>query len=433
MKNTKKTEKENEIKVNKDFTTQKIDLEEFNKKSVSKQYKEIEQILKDAYDEETNILKSWILSSIEVTCSQKDDLIYLPCNLCVEKNKNIVTFSFKKRSKVSIFLLLIYIGILLLGLMAATYWAVYYLSIADLNKDIDKDGVADINIDINADDKAEINVDVNNDNKPDINIDYKGNRKARFNIDNDGDEKADFNLVNDASTDAKRKVCTLNCDVNGDGWPDTNIDIDGDGRADLDIDLDKDGIPDLNLDLDGDEKPDLMIDDDYDNICDRKCLNSKELEQQREDIKPTGSTVLTGEPQTEIGTGNLIITYLGDGAPTLGALPNDMSEHRPIEPRQFRIQNDSNSDIIYRLVWTNVYNDFETEHLQYRLEGTNGGASTDWQAVPKGNGTIINGIRIPAESSQTYTLSFRFVGIWAEQNIDQGKTFGGIVTAEFAG
>ena len=55
MKNTKKTEKENEIKVNKDFTTQKIDLEEFNKKSVSKQYKEIEQILKDAYDEETNI------------------------------------------------------------------------------------------------------------------------------------------------------------------------------------------------------------------------------------------------------------------------------------------------------------------------------------------------------------------------------------------
>ena len=426
MKNTTKNiDEEKDVKKNKDYTTQKVDLEEFNKKSVSDQFKAIEDILTQAYDKDTKILKSWILSCIEVTCSNKDDLIYLPCNLCVEKNKNIVTFSYKKRSKVSIFLLILYLAIFALGILAATYWAVFYLSRAELNKDIDGDGIADINLDLNDDGLAEINIDTNRDDKPDINIDYKGNRMSVFNIDTDNDGKPDFNMVHDATNGKK---CELNCDTNGDGWPDLNIDIDGDGKADFDIDLDGDGTPDLNLDTTGDGRCNIMCDTDGDLVCDRSCIDTNI----KDTTRRPGSTSITGNPENDITTGGLVITYENNDRASTGILPNDMLYHQEIPTRTFTIENTSAYAINYRLVWKVTTNDFETDHLEYRLNSIDNTYKSDWKAVPKKDELIQDGVYINARASRKYTLEFRFRGIYAEQNIDQGKTFNALVTAEYS-
>jgi len=110
-----------------------------------------------------------------------------------------------------------------------------------------------------------------------------------------------------------KKTCLLNCDINGDGFIDTNIDADGDGFCDVNCqvdgsdnkkylinidynndeiphfnidavgndnipdtnlvnkDIDGDSIPDLNIDVDGDRRPDINIDLDNTKICSLNC------------------------------------------------------------------------------------------------------------------------------------------------------------------
>lgn len=50
-----------------------------------------------------------------------------------------------------------------------------------------------------------------------------------------------------------------NCDIDGDGWPDTNVDIDNDGKCDLNCDSDGDGKPDTKLIMMGIEHHTLML------------------------------------------------------------------------------------------------------------------------------------------------------------------------------
>ncbi len=414
---------EKDVQINKNFKEEKLSLKDFTEKPVNEQFSILKEVLGKAYAKETKISKDWIISCIELSCSPKDEVIYLAKNLAVEKKKGDITFRFRKKRRLNAFLLGIYIVAFILGVLAATYWAVFYLSRADLNKDIDGDGIPDINLDLNNDGKAEINIDTNKDDKPDLNIDYKGNRKAVFNIDTDNDGIADYNLVNDA-TDGK--VCSLNCDTNGDGWPDLNIDLDGDGIADMDIDTDGDGIADLNLDTNGDGTCNLMCDTNGDLICDEYCIGTT-----LDSIKQSGTTTITGNPNVDILTGGLVITYSSDNLSGYSYLPNDMSYSAPIPDKTFTIENTSSYPIIYRLVWKIYSNDFETGNLKFRLTGTNGGITTDYATVPKTDEVIATYITIPPKVTQTYTLSFRFEGTYTEQNIDQGRTFSAIVNAEY--
>ncbi len=90
----------------------------------------------------------------------------------------------------------------------------------DLNCDINGDAIRDINIDLDGDKKPDVNITSGKDsNKPIKNIDYMGNEKPTFNT---GDGKE--NPVNDAT---KNNKCKLNCDIDGDGWPDYNISLPG--------------------------------------------------------------------------------------------------------------------------------------------------------------------------------------------------------------
>src|SRR5574344_2140982 len=267
----KKEEKRNPII---GFNGKTIDLVKFNIETAENQYKIIETTLNEIYQNNIKVTKKHIMKVINLTCNPKDDYLYLPYDLKVSKEKLLLNFTVEKKKPIGIGWIIFMIWLFIFSLIGATYAGIKYLSLADLNKDIDGDGIADINIDINKDQKAEINIDTNDDKKPNVNIDYKSNRKSVFNIDTNGDGKADSNFINDATD--KSKTCTVNCDLNGDGWPDINLDLDGDGTPDTDIDTDGDRVADLNIDVNGDTVCDLMCDTDNDKLCDENCINTSE-------------------------------------------------------------------------------------------------------------------------------------------------------------
>ena len=54
--------------------------------------------------------------------------------------------------------------------------------------------------------------------------------EPHFNVDKDGDEKPDENEMNQTNNNG---VCTMNCDIDDDGWPEKNIDINNDGKCEI--------------------------------------------------------------------------------------------------------------------------------------------------------------------------------------------------------
>ncbi len=417
--------KKKEPKVNPILTRvgQTIDLVKFNIKPEKEQYSEIEKLLKDIYLDDLKVTRKHILKCIRLTINPKDDYIYLPYNLKISKKKLTLQFVVEPKKPLGFSWFIFAIWLFIFTLIGATYAGFVYLSIADLNKDIDGDGIADINLDINNDRKAEINIDINKDDKPDLNIDYKGDRKARFNIDNNNDGIADFNFVNDATGGKK---CTINCDIDGDGWPDLNLDLDGDGTVDTDIDMDNDGVADLNLDINGDGICDLMCDTDGDFICDFKCIKPGYID----DPELTGSSSQHGKPDIDTNTPYLIINYVdGVSVNVEDLLPDDQPEIEgfvnKVPYKEFTIENLSDYPLFYNLRWNVVKNTFITNNLKYKVIGSNGGVNFETQTVPKASDNIALRIVIPPRVVQKYRIEFNLKGIGREQNEDQGKVFVG--------
>ncbi len=405
-----------------------IDLTKFNIKSEQEQYNEIEAVLKEIYQSDLDVNKKHVYKCIKLTWNPKDDYIYLPHNLKIFKDRLTLKFTIEPKKTIGRGWIIFSVWIFLFALIGATYAGYTYLSIAHLNKDIDGDGISDINIDINHDRIADINIDTNGDNKPDLNIDYKGNRKARFNIDTDGDGNPDFNLVNDA-TGGKCSTCKINCDVDGDGWPDINIDIDGDGTPDLDLDTDGDCAPDLNLDLNGDEKCDIFCDVDGDGTCDVNCSKPDDPFDP-EDSKGTGSSSITGNPDIETSTPYILIEYTdGETINVTGLLPEDqylipgyVQSEKPI--KEFTVENLSDYPMMYTLRWNVSSNNFTSNNLKYNLIGTNGAPSLNEQTIPKANGEIVTrNILIPPRVIHKYTIEIYLKGTGQPQNEDQGRVF----------
>lgn len=413
---------------------QTIDLIKFNIKTEQEQYDEIEKILKEIYQTDLEVNKKHVHKCIKLTCNPKNDYVFLPHNLKVSKEKLLLKFTVEPKKSVGFGWVMFSIWLFLFALVAATYAGFAYMSVAHLNKDIDGDGIPDINIDINRDNIADINIDINNDDKPDLNIDYKGNRKARFNLDNDDDNEPDFNLVNPALGDSC-SVCSVNCDINGDGWPDINIDIDGDGTPDLDIDTDGDCIPDLNLDLDGDEKCDLFCDTDGDGICDTNCTKpappeDEDPDEDEDDPIGTGSSIVTGEPDVETSTPYILIHYSdGETINVTGLLPEDQNLIPGYVPsdkpfKEFTVENLSDYPMVYNLRWKVIDNTFTTTNLKYNLIGTNGAPNIAGATIPKVTGEMVEtNIFIPPRVIQKYTVEIYLHGIGAPQNEDQGRKF----------
>lgn len=414
-KKEKITKKENPLK---NFEGKEIDLIKFNLLNDKEQYDQIKKTLEEIYGENLDVNKKHIMKVIRVTLNTKDDYIYLPNNLKVSKEKFGLKFEVGKDKAIGLGIILAALWLLIFSIVGATYSGVYYLSIKDLNKDIDGDGIADLNIDITGDNKPNINIDPENTNKPYLNVDYKGNRKAVFNIDYDGDGVPDFNLVTDASYEGAN--CTINCDINGDGWPDLNIDFDGDGIPDFDIDLNGDKVPDLNIDLTGDYECNAMCDVDGDSVADENIIEGVS------GSLGTGSSSVTGNPNMNEQSASLILKF-EDGI-TLsmeGIVPDDQPNHNNnVKPyKTFTVENLSNYDLEYSILMMVEYNTFVSSNFKYKMDGTNGAPSFAYTTAPARDTYIAKNVKIAKKTIQAYNVTFNLVGINAPQNFDQGKSF----------
>ena len=401
--------------------TQVIKLEELEKLSVEDQEKLFEDIFDKIYSgEEIESLRKYSLRCIKLTCDPKDNKIHLPYGVLVQKKRDEIII--KVYQNKHWFLLLLFFTILLLAIVGASYSAVNYSIIKNLNKDIDGDGIPDINLDLNHDRRAEVNIDTNRDNRPNVNIDYKGNRRAIFNVDINHDGRPDFNLINRRDKNGK---CYLNCDTNGDGWPDINLDLDGDRVADMEIDTDNDGRPDLNFDMDGDMKCDLHCDTTGDLKCDKYCLKSEDLE----NVNPanSGTSQNVGARDRTIKSGELVLEYDDDNTIFItDVYPDDQPFYTDkIPPKKFRVTNKSSMFIIYNLKWIVSLNDYVTDNFKYNISSTNGGVNFDFRTAPKENSVLATGIVIPPNTTQEYEVNFKLQGTGGKQYEDQSRTFSG--------
>lgn len=404
--------------------TQIIELEELEKLSVEKQEEYFEDIFDKIYSgEEIESLRKYALRSIKLTCDPKDNKIHLPYGVMVQKKDNkLIIKIYNNRPW---FLYLLFITILFLAILGASYSSVNYSIIKNLNKDIDGDGIPELNLDLNGDKKADINIDTNNDDKPDLNIDYAGNRTAIFNVDHNHNGVADYNKINqDLNNDGK---CDLNCDINGDGWPDLNLDMNGNGKPDLLIDIDGDNKPDLNFDMNRDMKCDLHCDINHDNKCDKYCLKSEELENVDPVNSGTSSTV--GNKEVSIKSGELILEYEDTNKVFItDVYPDDQPNYvQDIPTKKFRVTNKSSLYIMYNLRWVVTLNDYESDNFKYKITSTLNGANFDFRTAPKVTSPIATEIIIPPYSSQEYEVDFKLQGVGGRQNYDQGKTFSGYI------
>lgn len=425
MKNSKNNKKEKMKRLDKSkVRTQTISLEELEKLSVEKQEQYFEDVFDKIYSgEEIESLRKYALRCIKLTCDPKDNKIHLPYGVMVQKkDSKLIIKVYKNRHW---FLLLLFITLLFLAILGASYSAINYSIIKNLNKDIDGDGIADINLDLNNDRIAEVNIDTNRDDKPDINIDYKGNRKPVFNIDTNNNGRADFNKINqDINHDG---ICDLNCDINGDGWPDINLDLDGDGIADIEIDTNNDKKADLNFDMNGDMKCDLHCDTNNDLICDKYCLTSPELE--KVDPVNSGTSSTVGNKEVSIKSGELILEYEDTNKVFItDVYPDDQPYYvSKIPTKRFKVTNKSSLYIMYNLRWVVTLNDYESDNFKYKISSTLNGANFGYRTAPKTTSAIATEIIIPPYSSQSYSVDFKLQGVGGKQNYDQGKTFSGYI------
>ena len=404
-----------------------LDLKAHNKLSDKEQAQKIEDSLKDIYKDNLKVTKKHVLKVVRLTLNPKDDVIYLPHNLCVEKKGLNLEFYVAKKKPIGFGWVIFAIWAFVIALIAATYYGVRYMSLAELNKDIDGDGVADINIDIDNDGIAEINIDIDGDDKPDLNIDYKGDRMSKFNIDLDEDGVVDSNMV--MVVVGESATCNLNCDIDGDGWPDTNLDLDGDGVADIDIDINNDKVPDLNMDLNGNGDCDVMCDEDGDKKCDSNCIEATNPGEQ------TGSSEFNGDPEVIQGSSTLVINFIeGETVSLTDMVPDDQpffEEIVKVNPyKTFTIENIGAYPVMYSLKWKNVINTFTSNNFKYMVESTNGGPQIGYTVAPTFNDYIARDIIIMPRVSQKFKITFNLEGINAPQNMDQGKMFQAAIDIE---
>lgn len=159
--------------------------------------------------------------------------------------------------------------------------------------------------------KAQINVDLDDDGIPDINIDTNGDMKADLNIPREGSSEPAVNIATIESWNPNKNFKHNKFEYDTvDHKPYLNIDTDGDGRPDINIDTDGDGKADENIIKITEWKPGHNVDDPfpYDTM---KFEEKKELEDNGVKVeKPDGTfapnitlkvTDITKDKQSEVG------------------------------------------------------------------------------------------------------------------------------------
>ena len=398
---------------------EEIIIKEFMLLNAQAQNDKVKETLDKMYEGNVEVTQKHIEKVLNIAFEPKDAETYLPDNLRVSKENDKLIFMFKKKNN-GLLILLFFLGLLFLGGFA-TYTGVQLLKKAEVNIDLDGDGIPDINIDLDGDGICDVNCDTDKDSKPDVNIDYHSNRTAIFNIYmEDGSYKNPTNQ--DIDGDGK---CDINCDTNNDGWPDLNIDYDGDGIVDSDRDIDGDGIKDLDIDNNGDGVCDMNCDDEpKDNVCDHLCTNITINDNGSGTSSQTGNSTINAESAA------LIVIFDKTDAIAVDMIyPDDQKGEEGVNTEvpdmTWSITNTTNRTLYYDIEWEEVHNNYESNNFWFKIAATGGGYNHAWEPVPRGDGKLATMIAIPAESTQKYTISWTLHGTGEEQNIDQGKIFRG--------
>ena len=328
----------------------------------------------------------------------------------------------EKQKKKTFWILFFCLIIILFSVLGATY-SYYRVYVGaeknDLNIDTDGDGIPDLNIDTNGDGKCDVNCDKDKNRKPYLNVSLdKKQLDPLFNLDTDKDGVPDKNLMNQ-DTDGDG-TCDLNCDTNGDGFPDKNIDLDGDGICDLycdtiedgkctlNCDTDGDGICDLNCDSKEEEGCTLNCDTDGDGNCDKNC-----------DTDGDGTCDLNCDDEPIVDVKNAILhVYYKKDVTALNVAPGWKDILR------FTVENQSNKTMVFDIEWVDVLNEFHVDKtLTYSLF-KDGMLKSQDIPVPKANTKLLEGIVIPANQTYLYEIEYHFNDLPdVDQTMDLGKSF----------
>lgn len=398
-----------------------INLKEFMLLDNKNQDEQIKETLEKMYEGDLTITSKHIEKVLNIAFDNKDNEVYLPKSLCVQKEGSKLIFAFRKKNNLGLFILFLLAFLFVGGF--ATYSGVQYLGKAQMNRDLDGDGVADINIDLDNDGICDVNCDTNKDDKPERNIDFQGNRKPTFNV-----LLEDGSIFNPTNQDLEGDgICDINCDTDGDGWPDLNIDIDGDGKVDLNRDIDGDGIKDLDIDINGDGVCDINCDEDKDGVCDKNCTNVNVKN------NGNGSSTVVGDGGVDYSAVDLIVMF--DHTQNVVAnniYPDDQpgDVNTKVPDLTFSVENTTDAVLYYDINWSDIYNTFESDNFMFRVQSDNNGLNQAWRATPKSDGNLATRIAIAPRTKQSYRISFTLHGTGDEQNYDQGKTFKGKVKVD---
>lgn len=395
------------------FSTTTIVLSSFNKLNINEQNEKLRDILADAYGSRNKVKPKTLLRIINLANEKEKNIIHLENSITVENNGSELIFTFSKTKVLPI--ILFYVGLLIFLSCAATFAYLGEAKRAQLNIDIDNDGIAELNIDLDGDEVADVNIDIDKDNKPDENIDYMGNWTAVFNINKD--DKIYNQMNQDLNGDGK---CDLNCDIDNDGWPDLNIDLDGDGIADMFIDSENEGYASLNIDVDGDGKCDIQCDIDNDGKCDNYCLSKDTIKYL--DVAEKENT------NFEAGSTIPAISIIGKKVNCNDLYPTDQPEESAKKEcvTELIVKNLSTLTIKYDLTLKVGKNTYTSSNFKYRITSTNGGGNMNtYVTAPKSDINVFNKISISPLSTQVYKISFILEGTNEEQNYDADKTFSG--------
>ena len=348
-----------------------LDLKEFMLLDGKKQSEKIEEILKLMYEDTLEVSEKHVEKVLDICFEPKDKEIYLPYSLQVSKKDNELIFEFKEQK--NFWLLLFLIFGFLLGILAATYIGINILRSSQFNIDINDDGIPELNLDLDDDNVCDVNCDTTGNKKPNTNIDYANSRKPVFNVIKDGKEL--FNK--------------------------TNQDLDGDGVCDLNCDDDNDG------------------------DCDRNCIEVG--------VITNGGSLVSGNNTMELNTASLIVIFERESAITSNNLyPDDQpgDVNKTIPEIVFSVENYSDQVLTYKIEWLIAENTFTSNNMWYKIEGSNGGYSHDWQTLPKQDSLIKDNITIQPGAKHVYTVSLTLHGINDIQNYDQGKRISARVKVE---
>lgn len=407
------------------FSTTSVGLASFNKLNINEQNEKLRDLLADAYGSRNKVKSKNLLKIINLANEKEKNIIHLDNSITVENNGSELIFTFSKTRVLP--MIIFYVGLLIFLSCAATFAYLGEAKRAQLNIDIDNDGVAELNIDLDGDEVADVNIDIDKDNKPDENIDYMGNWTAVFNINKDGKL---YNQMNqDLNGDGK---CDLNCDIDNDGWPDLNIDLDGNGKADMFIDSENEGYASLNIDVDGDGKCDIQCDEDNDGKCDNYCLSKDTIKyfETTKYIETIKYLDFDKKENANVETGSTIpaISVLGKKVTCNDLYPTDQPEEGAKKEcvTELIVKNLSTLNIKYDLSLTVGNNTYTSSNFKYRITSTNGGGNMNsYVTTPKSDVKIFEKVSISPLSTQVYKMSFILEGTNDEQNYDANKTFSG--------